>query len=124
MTSISSLLTRPRPPSAGLPPWLTSASDSSKHKVNQIKTQTVRDRVMATLDADPELAGKWRLVNETPEFIAWRQEPDPLIGQPKLDKYLARRLRCRQRAACRGVFPGLVAPPHIRRGARRCSGAV
>lgn len=76
-------------PAAATQRWAAPVVDQRvgqlQAQVNQIKTQTVRDRVMATLDADPELAGKWRLVNETPEFIAWCQEPDPLIGQPKLD---------------------------------------
>jgi hypothetical protein len=54
--------------------------------VNYQKTtaQNAQERVMAALDADPDLTGKWRVINDAPAFIAWASQADPFSGQPRL----------------------------------------
>lgn len=50
----------------------------------EIQQQTAQDRVMSSLDADPELGGNWRTINENPEFITWLNQVDPFVGQPRM----------------------------------------
>ena len=46
----------------------------------EIRTENGQQRVMNALDADPALAGKWRVTNDDPEFIAWLNQVDPFAG--------------------------------------------
>lgn len=47
----------------------------------EIQTLTAQQRVQMALDADPALSGKWRQLNNDPDFIAWTQQVDPFSGQ-------------------------------------------
>lgn len=46
----------------------------------QTSQETRQASVQAALDADPELAGKWREINHDPEFLAWLNQADPFAG--------------------------------------------
>lgn len=50
----------------------------------KIETNTVRDRTMAALDADPEIGGRWRELNNDPEFLLWADHADPFSGAKRL----------------------------------------
>lgn len=49
-----------------------------------IHTETVQQRVHTALDADPDLAGRWRDVNNDPLFISWLTEEDPFAGSQRI----------------------------------------
>ena len=54
---------------------------------NQLREQQVtanQDRVQRALDADPQLAGKWRTLNEDPGFLAWLDEVDVMSSEQRL----------------------------------------
>jgi hypothetical protein len=53
-------------------------------QVMQNTTETNRQRCMAVLDNDPELAGKWRKINQDQKFIEWMNVVDPLYGANRL----------------------------------------
>lgn len=53
-------------------------------QIGQLRTQTARDRVMAALDADAELGGNWRTINDDPAFLAWLNTVHDLSGQPRI----------------------------------------
>jgi len=43
----------------------------------------VNQSVLAYLDAAPDLAGRWRQMNEDPTFLAWLGQIDPSTGQKR-----------------------------------------
>src|SRR5437868_8257939 len=47
----------------------------------QTQTELAQQRVQAALDADPMLAGKWRKMNESDDFLKWLAVTDPLSGE-------------------------------------------
>ena len=49
-----------------------------------IQQETAQQRVMSSLDADPQLGGKWREVNVQPEFIAWLDQVAPFSGEQRM----------------------------------------
>ena len=49
-----------------------------------IQQETAQHRVMSSLDADPQLGGKWREINVQPEFIAWLDQVDPFSGEQRM----------------------------------------
>ena len=53
------------------------------HQV-QLREETTHERVMSMLDVDQKLAGKWRTVNDDPEFLSWLNETDPFAGVQRL----------------------------------------
>jgi hypothetical protein len=53
-------------------------------QVMQTTTETNRQRCMTALDNDPELAGKWRKINQDQIFIEWMNVVDPLYGANRL----------------------------------------
>lgn len=52
---------------------------------SQVTEDIVRQRTAAALDADRELAGRWREVNTDPQFLTWLNEDDPFAGRPRLE---------------------------------------
>jgi hypothetical protein len=47
-----------------------------------------KQRVFETLDADPDIGGRWRQINDyaqTPEFKTWIEQVDPFAGKVRLD---------------------------------------
>lgn len=49
----------------------------------QIRTETVQSRIERALDADSEIAVRWRELNHDPEFLAWLAQVDPFAGEPR-----------------------------------------
>lgn len=49
----------------------------------QTAQMTTQEHVLNALDNDPSLTGKWRQVNEDPQFIAWLNQVDPFTGQQR-----------------------------------------
>lgn len=48
--------------------------------VQQLSGRQEEDRVFRELDADPDLAGRWRSLNTNPQFIEWLQAVDQFSG--------------------------------------------
>jgi hypothetical protein len=69
----------------------------------QQQIQRAHDTVMRVLDADPQLAGKWRVINEQPEFLAWLAGIDDLSGRPRKD-LLTSAYEAGSAERCRAIF--------------------
>jgi len=48
-------------------------------------TTLTQHSVMAQLDMDPDLAGRWRALNENTEFHNWLSEADPFSGRLRME---------------------------------------
>jgi hypothetical protein len=80
--------------------------NSIEYRLAEQSTEANRQRVVNALDADPELAGKWRTTNNDPEFISWLNQTDDFAGHPEvaaLDEGIQRR----RRRSLRLVFQSL-----------------
>lgn len=53
-------------------------------KASRSPTVTVQPSVVAGLDATPDLAGRWRQINDDPAFLEWLDRNDLLSGQKRL----------------------------------------
>jgi hypothetical protein len=56
-----------------------------ERRINQLQAESARGRVMATLDGDPQLGGKWRALNEDPGFLAWVGQKHEFSGRPLVE---------------------------------------
>ena len=70
---------------------LTELESKFGQQVKQVETghqqlhqQTVKERVMGTLDADREIGSIWREVNVDHQFLAWLNQEDPFYGVPRM----------------------------------------
>lgn len=50
----------------------------------QLAAERLQSRVEAELEADPELAGRWRAIDRDQRFHNWLAEPDPFSGAQRL----------------------------------------
>jgi hypothetical protein len=55
-----------------------------RQQVAQQAVEASRQRCMNALDADPELGGKWRKLNNDPEFLHWLNQEYDLAGCPRM----------------------------------------
>jgi hypothetical protein len=53
-------------------------------QLGQLHVTSNQQRCQAALDGDPELASKWRTINEDPKFIAWLGQEYDLAGCPRM----------------------------------------
>jgi hypothetical protein len=59
--------------------------DEFRSYANQTTGDRLKDRVRADLDRDPELTGRWQLLDTDPGFNAWLGDFDPFSGHRRLD---------------------------------------
>ena len=52
-----------------------------EHQVGQLHTTLNQERVQRALDADPQLAGRWRQLNHDEGFLRWLDQVDPLSNE-------------------------------------------
>jgi hypothetical protein len=64
---------------------LRAEINALKGSTQRTEAQTTRQACLAALDADPDLAGKWRATNDDPKFLAWLDQVDPFIGRTRRD---------------------------------------
>jgi hypothetical protein len=55
-----------------------------ERRLHENSTENAQLRVQVAMDRDPELGGKWRTINNDPEFIRWLNEVDPLAGEKRM----------------------------------------
>jgi hypothetical protein len=55
-----------------------------ERQLHENSTENKQLRCQIALDRDPELAGKWRQINNDTAFLAWLDEIDGLSGAPRL----------------------------------------
>ena len=58
--------------------------NSLEQRLHETSVEACRQRSMAALDADSEIGGKWRKINQDPEFIAWTKQIDEFNGVPRI----------------------------------------
>jgi len=54
-----------------------------ERRLHENSTENAQLRVQVALDRDPELAGKWRVLNNDKAFIDWLGEVDGFSGAPR-----------------------------------------
>jgi hypothetical protein len=75
-------------PAAMVQAWARPVVDQRvgqlERQISQLQTDTIKQRVISALDADPMLAGKWRTQNEDPAFLGWLNGLHEFAGVPRL----------------------------------------
>jgi hypothetical protein len=56
-----------------------------ERRLNETSVEAGKQRTMSILDADPEIGGKWRKLNNDQAFLAWCDEVDGFSGAPRLE---------------------------------------
>jgi hypothetical protein len=56
-----------------------------ERRLHENSIENAQLRVQVTIDRDPELGGKWREINNDPEFIKWLNQVDPLAGVTRME---------------------------------------
>jgi hypothetical protein len=56
-----------------------------ERRLNETSVEAGKQRTMSILDADPEIGGKWRKLNNDQAFLAWCDEIDGFSGAPRLE---------------------------------------
>lgn len=49
-----------------------------------VQNNQAQQTVMTVLDNDSELGDKWRVINDSPEFVTWLQQTDPFTGHQRV----------------------------------------
>ncbi len=65
-------------------PVVDGAVNQLRGELGQLKVETARNRCMAALDADAELGGRWRTINDSPDFLNWLAAKDPMSGEQRM----------------------------------------
>lgn len=56
-----------------------------KGGTQELRHQSLVQRISAAFDADPQLGTRWRSLNTDPEFVGWLQHVDPFSGRKRQD---------------------------------------
>lgn len=51
----------------------------------RVDTSLTQQSVMSQLDMDPDLAGRWRQLNDAPAFLSWLSELDQFSARPRIE---------------------------------------
>lgn len=74
--------------------------------MQQQTVANVRQQMLSDLDSDPEVRN-WREINSDPQFLAWLENVDPYVGQPRMD-LLRRAFEENRTAQVKAFFKGFL----------------